>query len=75
MPYEMESQHVSPRSVASPNGCGSSSVGPRVQGPLIDRDHNYPWLTGEFIKVFEDFGVRKKVEKWKFSDKFGRISG
>ena len=33
------------------------------------------YLTDECPKVFEDFGVRKKVEKWQFSDKFGRISG
>ena len=32
-------------------------------------------LTEECPKVFEDFGVRKKVEKWQFLDKFGRISG
>ena len=29
-------------------------------------------LTGECIKVF---GVRKRVEKWQFSDKFGRFCG
>ena len=32
-------------------------------------------LTGECPKLFEDFGVRNKVEKCQFSDKFGRISG
>ena len=30
-------------------------------------------LTGECPKVFGDFGVRKRVEKWQFSDKLGRI--
>ena len=30
-------------------------------------------LTGECPKLFEDFGVRKKVEKWQFSDKFGSV--
>ena len=32
------------------------------------------YLTGEYPKYFEDLGVRKKVEKWQFLDKFGRIS-
>ena len=32
-------------------------------------------ITGECPKVFEDLGVRKKVEKWQFEDEFGRISG
>ena len=32
-------------------------------------------LTGECLKVSENFGVRKRVEKWQFSDEFGRISG
>ena len=32
-------------------------------------------LTWECPKVFEDFAVRKRVEKWQFSDEFGQISG
>ena len=31
-------------------------------------------LTGQCPKVFEDFRVRKKVKKWHFSGKLGRIS-
>ena len=31
-------------------------------------------INWEFPKVFEDLVVRKRVEKWQFSGKFGRIS-
>ena len=27
---------------------------------------DFAWLTGEYLKVFEDFGVPKKVEKGPF---------
>ena len=32
-------------------------------------------LTGQCPKVFENFGNRKKVEKWQFLGEFSRISG
>ena len=31
-------------------------------------------LTGQCPKLFGNFGSRKKVEKWQFSDEFGRTS-
>ena len=39
---------------------------------LVSRKYSGTVNCPEF---FEDFGARKRVEKWQFSDKFGRISG
>ena len=34
---------------------------------------NSHWLTGQCPKDYEEFGGRRRVEKWQFSSKFGRI--
>ena len=60
---------------SQPRGTGTIQIYEIDKGELkLMKEVSSAILTEVCPKVFEDFEVRKKVEKWQSSDKFGRIS-